>query len=283
MGDSMQIKRSGRKWLFKLANEDGTWQRLLRNKYLRNKTWTQLERKPGDSQFWSSLMGVKDEFLNLGSFIVKNGTQVRFWEDIWLEGVALKHQFPSLFNIVRKKQATVAEVLGSSPLNVSFRRSLVGTNIFSWENLVAKILNLHLTEGNDQFKWLLDQSSNFSVRPMYSFLINTGIKASMEIWHTSWVKQGGLKKESLLLFGATGLFWALWLSRNEVVFDKCTPKSFLQVLFRGTYWLRLWAKLQRSEESKQGLLQACRILVSAFMQLFSSFGWPDVARISFPF
>ncbi|WVZ90591.1 hypothetical protein U9M48_036878 [Paspalum notatum var. saurae] len=37
------------KWLFKLTNEDGLWQRLLRNKYLRNKILTQLEKKPGDS------------------------------------------------------------------------------------------------------------------------------------------------------------------------------------------------------------------------------------------
>ena len=33
------------KWLFKLANEDGVWQRLLRNKYLRNKIVTQLKNK----------------------------------------------------------------------------------------------------------------------------------------------------------------------------------------------------------------------------------------------
>jgi hypothetical protein len=28
------------KWLFKLLNEDGVWQQLLRNKYLKNKTLT---------------------------------------------------------------------------------------------------------------------------------------------------------------------------------------------------------------------------------------------------
>ena len=26
------------KWLYKLCNEDGMWQKLLRNKYLKNKT-----------------------------------------------------------------------------------------------------------------------------------------------------------------------------------------------------------------------------------------------------
>jgi len=39
------------KWLFRLLNEDGVWQNLLRRKYLRNKTLTQVEQMPGDSHF----------------------------------------------------------------------------------------------------------------------------------------------------------------------------------------------------------------------------------------
>ena len=40
------------KWLFKLINEEGIWQQLLRNKYLANKTIIQVEKKSRDSQFW---------------------------------------------------------------------------------------------------------------------------------------------------------------------------------------------------------------------------------------
>jgi hypothetical protein len=39
------------KWLFQLINGDGAWQQLLRNKYLRDKSITQVNKKPGDSQF----------------------------------------------------------------------------------------------------------------------------------------------------------------------------------------------------------------------------------------
>ena len=39
------------KWLFKLTNEDGIWQQILKNKYLGSKTLTQVEEKSGDSQF----------------------------------------------------------------------------------------------------------------------------------------------------------------------------------------------------------------------------------------
>lgn len=53
------------KWLFKLINEDGLWQNILRRKYLKSQTISHVQRKPGDSHFWSGLMKVKESFLNL--------------------------------------------------------------------------------------------------------------------------------------------------------------------------------------------------------------------------
>ena len=70
------------KWLYKLINEDGVWQELLRKKYLKNKTISEVKWKPGDSYFLSGLMKVKDRFLHLSTFNLHNGTQIRFWEDI---------------------------------------------------------------------------------------------------------------------------------------------------------------------------------------------------------
>jgi len=69
------------KWLYKLCNEEGLWQDLLRNKYLKHRTLSQISKKAGDSHFLSSLMGVKDQFLNLGRFKLVSGNQIRFWED----------------------------------------------------------------------------------------------------------------------------------------------------------------------------------------------------------
>jgi hypothetical protein len=39
------------KWLYKLINEDGLWQELIKNKYLHNKSIGQVQRKPEDSHF----------------------------------------------------------------------------------------------------------------------------------------------------------------------------------------------------------------------------------------
>ena len=89
------------KWLFKLLNEDGLWQELLRNKYIKDKTLGSCVKKPTDSHFWRSLMNVKDIFMGFGSFKVKHGSQTRFWFDTWMGNKPLKDRFPALFNIVR--------------------------------------------------------------------------------------------------------------------------------------------------------------------------------------
>jgi hypothetical protein len=115
------------KWLFKLINDDGIWQQLLKNKYLRDKTLTEVQYMSGDSQFWAGLMKVKDEFLSMGRFDLGDGSQVRFWEDSWITPHPFKTLFPSLYNIVRKKSVSVRTVLSMTPLNVAFRRSLMGS------------------------------------------------------------------------------------------------------------------------------------------------------------
>ena len=102
---------------------------MLRRKYLRDKTITQVEYRPGGSYFWAGLMMVKRNFLRFTTFNLGDGSEVRFWEDVWMGARSLKDCFPSLYSIVRKKSATVKSVLSSTPLNVAFRRSLVVANL----------------------------------------------------------------------------------------------------------------------------------------------------------
>ncbi|WVZ76812.1 hypothetical protein U9M48_024743, partial [Paspalum notatum var. saurae] len=85
------------KWLYKLTNEDGIWQSLLRNKYLKSKP------------LGAELKG--QGFLTFGL--------VRFWKDTWCGNRPLKFLYPSLFNIVRKKGVTMADVKRSIPLDIS--------------------------------------------------------------------------------------------------------------------------------------------------------------------
>jgi hypothetical protein len=163
------------KWFFKLINEDGLWQTILRNKYLANQTIGKVDRLPGDSHFWSGLMKVKDKFLRFGSFQLNNRTQIRFWEDKWIGNHAFKDQYPSLYNIMRRKSDTVAKVLSGVPLNVSFRRQLTGNNLVLWHSLVNRIVGVRLNNNADLFRWNLHQHGKFSAHSMYLALINNGM------------------------------------------------------------------------------------------------------------
>jgi hypothetical protein len=89
----------------------------------------------------------------------------------------------------------------------------------------------------------------------------------------NWLKLGNKKYNTLLLTAATTLLWAIWLTRNEIVFNKCKPKSLLQVLFRGTHWLCQWASLQRHEDLKDQLISAAKHLETSALAFFGSNGW----------
>ena len=99
------------KWLYKLSVEtDATWAQILRNKYLQSKTLSQLTVRPTDSPFWKGPMRVKSVLFNMTKFIVENGTTTRFWKDTWLGETHLGIQYPSLYNIVQRRDAYIATV-----------------------------------------------------------------------------------------------------------------------------------------------------------------------------
>jgi hypothetical protein len=69
-------------------------------------------------------MKVKEDSLNKGSFTIGNSDDSRFWEDTWLGNKSFAEQYHSLYNIVQRKQVSVANVLNQNLLNITFRRSL---------------------------------------------------------------------------------------------------------------------------------------------------------------
>jgi hypothetical protein len=124
------------KWLYKLLTTDEIWQQLIRNKYLGSKPLSQAYWKSGNTHFWAGLMKVKSDFLRFRTFSIKNGAQIKFWEDQWLGTSTLSEQYPYLYHIVRHKQATEAEVFSSSPVNFSWRRDLIRPKLVAWNELL---------------------------------------------------------------------------------------------------------------------------------------------------
>jgi hypothetical protein len=160
------------KWLFKLLNEEGVWQELLHNKYLSQKTLSQVQVKPSDSPFWKGLMQVKDDFFARGHFKIGDGSTVRFWEDIWLGDKTLAQQYPSLYHIAQHRNVLVADVLTHVPLNIQFQRGLHGNKWMDWLNLCRRLMNVTLQDQTDSFVWNLTTTGLFTVKSMYEDLMN---------------------------------------------------------------------------------------------------------------
>jgi hypothetical protein len=110
-----------------------------------------------------------------------------------------------------------------------------------------------------------------------------GISSPMNIndLFVHWSKVGNKKYNTLLLTAATALLWAIWLTRNEVVLNKCKHKSFLQVLFRGTHRLRQWAKLQRHDDRKDKMISVAQHLETSTLEFFGSNGWLSQRHVGF--
>ena len=123
-------------------------------------------------------MVAKKYFFRFWSFAIKDGSEIRFWEDIWIGNASLREQYPALYNIVRDKNNTIAQVLSSSPPNILFRRDLVGARLMSWHNLLSRLDLINLTQGCDVFRWNLTTSGSFTVDSMYHALTHSDVPVS---------------------------------------------------------------------------------------------------------
>jgi hypothetical protein len=84
----------------------------------------------------------------------------------------------------------------------------------------------------------------------------------------------------LLFIGLDTIFWSIWLSRNDNVFNKKPISFYMQVLFRMTYWTRTWAPFKK-EEGQVALQNACHLMKTMTMKIFEKHGWWSSNRLSF--
>ena len=66
-------------------------------------------------------------------------------------------------------------------------------------------------------------------------------------------------------------------------FIKVTQKLFFRFFLGETYWLRFWALLQCSDDGKEWILDAYKLLESRVMEFFASHRWSFIYRLYFSF
>ena len=230
----------------------------------------------------------------------------------------LRDQYPSLYNIARRKQDTVAEVLGTNPPNISWRRDLVGNKLVMWNNLLPRVANIVLSHDEDEFRWNLHQNGEFSVILTKDNLVKRNWRGSRQccfchkdetiqhlffdcqlarmIWAViyaafgisqprsvpnmfgTWLTGINHNLKHLVLLGAAATCWSLWLCKNGVIFEN-KQYSFLQVIFSITHWLRTWAILQKPT-TQDSVVAASQCLAQMAKDFFTrAHGWRSSLRI----
>jgi hypothetical protein len=115
-------------------------------------------------------MVTKKIFFHLGSFIIKDGSEIRFWKDRWLDNYS-SWTYHALYYIVRHKNDTVAKVLETSLPNITFRWDLSGQRFVFWNALLQRLADVQLQTSHDKLRWNLHENSKFLVDSMYNALI----------------------------------------------------------------------------------------------------------------
>jgi hypothetical protein len=137
-------------------------------------------------------------------------------------------QYPSLYNIVRHKDQTVAHTFASVPINIEFRRSLVGGRWDRWLHLLHRLIDVQLEPNEDEFRWNLTQSRKFMVKSIYLDMLNDNtaylrkylwkmkvpLKTKNFMWFVQW-KEILTKEISVIRMSQSNIFLSNVLLQSQ--------------------------------------------------------------------
>jgi hypothetical protein len=112
-----------------------------------------------------------------------------------------------------------------------------------------------------RFMWRIVQVS-FNITP----------PINIEHMFTGWLNGISKKLMYKIMVGASTLCCAIWLSRNDMVFNNTRAVTLMQVIFGGTHWIHFLALLQKEDE-RPHIIQGCRVLETTSMEIFACNGW----------
>jgi hypothetical protein len=202
-----------------------------------------------------------------------------------------KKAVPRLFNIARHKQITVAEVFSSSPINLSWRRDLVGNNLTAWNRLLPRIASIALSQDQDKFRWNLHPNGQFSVKSHYLALIQNDVpnlnkrlwklKTPLKIKIFLWYLRRGivLTKDNLAKRNWQGSKVCCFCHKDETIshlFYECRFARAMWFIIHAVFgfsrphsvshmfgsWLRHWKRKKATSSVRSG----CYLLVVMALQ-----------------
>ena len=96
----------------------------------------------------------------------------------------------------------------------------------------------------------------------------------------NWLNGVPKTDKDRIRIGVSALCWSIWITRNDMVFNKQNGTNFLQVIRRATHWIQLWAFLL-PEDQREPMVTGCnRMLAVAQDFFFQATGWRHISRLA---
>jgi hypothetical protein len=168
------------KWLWRYAMESGAlWRQVVDSKY--GSQWggwcSNRVSEPHGVGLWKYIRAGWDSFVKYTSFVVGDGSRIKFWHDSWCGDHPLREQFPDLFRLARAPEASVADHLcfnGSiRHWDIAFSRQVHDWELETVAAFMELLYSCSIRQGHlDSLCWRPSSQKTFQVRSYYSALLN---------------------------------------------------------------------------------------------------------------
>jgi len=170
------------KWWWKLENEDGIWQTLVKAKYLKGRPIADVQYKMGDSHVWTDLLKIKDIYLRGRRLQTKNGKNTILWSDSWLNNKPLCVTYHVLYDLCSEKDITVFDFLRKNG-QIGFCRRLPPILFSSWVDMMNDIFSFHFENSPDKIGWRWNRNGKFSTKSVYEHISHRSCRGDFKhIW-----------------------------------------------------------------------------------------------------
>jgi hypothetical protein len=159
------------KWWWKLDTLDGLWQKIVKAKYLRNKTVATVTSRFNDSPCWKAMLKVKETYFAGRKVILKNGNINVLWKDPIRGEQPFCDKFPVLFNLCQVQDCNIKSCREAN-FDIPFRGRLRGELLDHWQYILNTLLSapFHDDDDDDKITWSLNKNAIFSTRSVYTLL-----------------------------------------------------------------------------------------------------------------
>ena len=88
----------------------------------------------------------------------------------------------------------------------------------------------------------------------------------------TWLNGVDIHIAKYIRLGICALFWTIWNTRNDLIFNGTKFTNFLQVIYKATTWIRMWLLLTHADY-REIMVIGCSRWETIARAIFSRFGW----------